>query len=250
MFQNWHFVRRFYDASEPVSKIWLFMLGVFGVALHFALSGCATISPGPERVFNSEAECPAIRAQFGPPDYTRYLSLAPIDRRDWRNVYVLAAKNCMDRAYTSYAASLTNGERTGEFLAALANIGLTQTATLITPVGTKDILTGIASGLTGAKAAYSEKVLLRNSVQLVVTQMDASRATIAGQINQKLALSEAAYPLPLAQSDLEEYYRAGTLPGAMVRLQSTVSANQLQRRAPSKRSSPTTSATDRVKPHF
>ncbi|WP_187970099.1 hypothetical protein [Aquibium microcysteis] len=227
MSQRWRFAVLSSVAPKQRFSVRRLVPLIIGLGLLCSLYGCATFSAGPARVFNNETECPALRAQFGGPDYGRYLALSPTDRRDWRNIYVLTAKNCMDRAYTSYAASLANGERAGELIAAITNIGLTQTATLISAVETKDVLTGIASGLTGAKAAYSEKALVRNSIQLVLTQMDASRALIAGQINSKLALSDAAYPLPLAESDLEEYYRAGTLAGAIIRLQSTVSANQL-----------------------
>ncbi|MER9891866.1 hypothetical protein NKJ40_07130 [Mesorhizobium sp. M0119] len=133
----------------------------------------------------------------------------------------------IDLAYTKYETSLTTNEQSSDLVAAATNIALTTTSSLISPVSTKNILSGVASALSGTKAVYNEKVLLRNSIQLLQTQMRANREMVASRLIQRLGQDDINYPLPLALSDLEEYYRAGTITAAMLKAQSVVSDNEL-----------------------
>ncbi|RVD55403.1 hypothetical protein EN828_25230 [Mesorhizobium sp. M2D.F.Ca.ET.185.01.1.1] len=109
-------------------------------------------------------------------------------------------------------------------LSADANIALNSAASLVAPVGTKNILSAAAAGLTGAKSAYSDEVLQKSTIQLLQTQMRANRAIAWSNIIRRLGDSDASYPMALALSDLEEYYRAGTIPGALLKAQATISA--------------------------
>ncbi|WP_210237627.1 hypothetical protein, partial [Mesorhizobium sp. M8A.F.Ca.ET.142.01.1.1] len=87
-----------------------------------------------------------------------------------------------------------------------------------------NILSAAAAGLTGAKSAYSDEVLQKSTIQLLQTQMRANRAIAWSNIIRRLGDSDASYPMALALSDLEEYYRAGTIPGALLKAQATISA--------------------------
>jgi hypothetical protein len=194
--------------------------------LLILLSGCSTFAEGPERLFNYDSEQSNIRAQIGAPNFDRYFSLSGPARRVYRNDYVLTRMYAMDLAYTKYEANLTTDEQAGDLIAAATTIALTTTSSLLTPGTTAQILTGTAGALTGVKAAYNEKVLLRNSIQLLQTQMRANRALVSSRIIQRLGSDDASYPLPLALSDLEEYYRAGTLTGAAIKAQATVSDSE------------------------
>jgi Tfp pilus assembly protein PilE len=57
--------------------------------------------------------------------------------------------------------------------------------------------------------------------------MRANRAEIYKNIIQRMRHDTATYPLAMAMSDVEEYYRAGTLTGGLVKAQATVSAAEL-----------------------
>ncbi|MER9456245.1 hypothetical protein [Mesorhizobium sp. M0478] len=190
------------------------------------IAGCTPFLQGPERLYAVSAETAEIKNQVGQPDFNFYKTNSLEGRRSYRNNYVTARMYAIDLAYTDYETSLTTGRQGSAFLATATSIALNTTSTLVSPVGTKDVLSGIAGGLTGAKSAYNDEVLLKSTVQLLQTQMRTNRAIVSSRILRRLGDDDASYPLPLALSDLEEYYRAGTLTGAMLKAQAVVSADE------------------------
>jgi hypothetical protein len=136
-----------------------------------------------------------------------------------------------DVQYHYYEARLT-GEMQEEGLAAtLTSLGLTTAATLVTPVGTKTILSGLATAVIGADKLYNEKQLLSNTIQALQTQMRVDRKTQAGVIfarmfregsNRKVLTPIEEYTLPMALSDADTYYQAGTISSALVGLSRTI----------------------------
>jgi hypothetical protein len=101
-------------------------------------------------------------------------------------------------------------------------------ATLVPVVQTKTLLSALATGVTGLDKAYNEKELLSNTVQALQTQMRADRKTEAGVIygkmyrdtgnNTRKITSIAEYTLPMALSDADTYYQAGTISSALIGL--------------------------------
>lgn len=189
-------------------------------------TGCTPFLQGPQRLYDIGTESAQIKSQIGPPDFSYYKSRSLEERRAYRNNYITVRMYAIDLAYTDYETSLTAGRQGAAFLATTANIALNTTSTLVSPPGTKDILSGVAAGLTGAKSAYNDEVLLKSTIQLLQTQMRTNRAIVASRILKRLGDDDASYPLALALSDLEDYYRAGTLTGAMIKAQAGVSADE------------------------
>jgi F0F1-type ATP synthase membrane subunit c/vacuolar-type H+-ATPase subunit K len=133
----------------------------------------------------------------------------------------------IDLAYSQYEASLTHERQDVSFIADVTNIGLTGTASLVGVAETKAILAGIAAGLTGVKSSYTNDILFSKTVEVLQTQMRANRAEVATRIIGNLKKPTGVYPIQFALSDLEDYYRAGTLSGAMIAVGATVSAKEL-----------------------
>ncbi len=131
----------------------------------------------------------------------------------------------IDLGYYAYEAGLTHERQEAEFITTASNIGLTTASVLVPAVQTKDILTGIAGGITGVNAAYDDKVLLNKTIQLLQIQMRAARSQIALKIYAAMKLPATEYTLGMAMSDLEDYYRAGTMAGALIDVSNTVSGN-------------------------
>ena len=148
-----------------------------------------------------------------------------------RNQIVTARMYIADMDYHVYEARLTREMQDEGLLATATSLGLTTSATLFTPPGTKTILSGIATAVTGLDKAYNEKVLLTNTIQALQTQMRADRKTQAGVIfakmfrntgDTRIITSIAEYTLPMALSDADGYYQAGTLASALIGLSKTV----------------------------
>jgi hypothetical protein len=170
-------------------------------------------------------ETQMIRDNVPPINLFQYSSLDEGSRRRVRNDWIGARMYAIDIQYTPYEAALTKERQGVGFGAATATIALTTASGLIGPVATKNLLTGAAGLVTGARAAYDSDILLSHSVQWIQSQMEAKRAEISSRILRGMKLSTIDYPLAAALSDLEAYYRAGTFTGGLLSTNEVLAAD-------------------------
>jgi hypothetical protein len=81
--------------------------------------------------------------------------------------------------------------------------------------GTKAALAAAAAGIIGAKAAFDKNVFFDKTMPALLAQMVALRKTVLVRIQAGLSQGIDRYPLTQALIDLEDYYNAGTIPGAL-----------------------------------
>lgn len=200
-------------------------------ALAAALAACATHQTGPERPITKADDVALARALLDR-DLSEFSGNDSATQAKLRNEILTARMYIADMEYHYYEARLTRELQDEGMLATAASLGLTTSATLLSPAGTKTILSGIATGVTGMDKAYNEKVLLSNSIQALQTQMRVDRKTQAGAIYAKMFRNLTAttriitpiedYTLPMALSDADGYYQAGTISSALIGLSKTV----------------------------
>lgn len=188
-----------------------------------ALGGCLpSVSGGPKRLFTVDEETAWIKRQVGPVQFEKYYELSEPQRMSYRNEYIAARMYAIDLAFSAFNEALTRERQKTGFAANVANLSLTTASTLVSPPGTKDLLSAAATALTGLKASYTSDILFAQTVQLLQTQMRTNRATVATQILKGMQLPTVQYPLAAALSDLEAYYEAGTITGAILKLNESV----------------------------
>jgi hypothetical protein len=181
-----------------------------------AVVGCASTSIGPTRLYSTSSEGEAIRTQIGLPDFAHYMELSDSEAVRYRNNYIGARMYAMDVAYSDYEASITKENQWLGFGSTIATLGLTGASTLVPAVATKDILTTAAGGIAGSEAAYNDQLLMKQTVSIIQNQMRANRSNVAAGIMRKMSSNSSTYTLGMALSDLEEYYRAGTITGGVL----------------------------------
>ncbi|TIU00167.1 MAG: hypothetical protein E5W55_03365 [Mesorhizobium sp.] len=187
--------------------------------------GCVPSYQGePKRVYSVDEQVQYVKKTFGPPNFTAYFALPQDQRRSYRNEYVLAQMFAIDVNYGVYEADLTREMQGVNFASTAANIALTSVATQVSPPGTKNILTATATALSGTKAAYDKDILIERTIQIIQSQMRASRAKVATKIFQSLSRPADEYPLMMAWIDLQSYYKAGTLTNGLVEAGQTIGA--------------------------
>jgi hypothetical protein len=205
-------LRQFVRARRSASALVLTAMGAL-------TAGCASVSGGPPRLYSVEDELALIR----PHAHAAAFAAASVSEVE-RNRLIAARMYAIDIAYTNYEANLTKERQGVGFGAAASTIGLATASTLVTPVKTKDVLTALAGAVTGARAAYEDEVLLAHSMQWIQSQMRAQRALVAARILRGTRMPISQYPLPEALTDLEDYYRAGTFTGGLLKTTETVAA--------------------------
>lgn len=122
----------------------------------------------------------------------------------------------VDLYYTEYERQLTRERQDVGFISTVASLALTSSATLFAAESTKTILAAAATGLTGVKAAYDKEILIEKTISILQQQMRTRRKEVKVRILKRLSFDTGSYPLELALIDLEAYYRAGTITGALV----------------------------------
>lgn len=208
-----------------------FSVTLVTLAVAAAVAGCATHQLGPERSIAIIEDVEMARTIIAQ-DLADFATADPNRQAILRNEILTARMYIADMQYHTYEARLTRDLQDEGLLATAASLGLTTSATLLTPAATKSILSGIATGVIGLDKAYNEKVLLSNTIQALQTQMRADRKTQAGVIyakmfrdvgsNSRIITPIFEYTLPMALSDLDTYYQAGTVSSALIGLSKTV----------------------------
>jgi hypothetical protein len=218
--------------------------GIIYTILASALSGCvSTTIPSlrqPERLYSLDEEAAALRQTAL---LNAYYSTQTVQSR---NEYITARMYATDLYYTKYESQLTHENQEANFLATMAALGLSTAGAITTSASGTRILSALAGGVIGADNAYNEKILLSKAIQNVQTQMRANRAEQAALLLANMKCSIQDYPMGMALSDLEAYYRAGTFTAGLVRLSDTVAKAEDEAKAKKDvqtAASPTTAAT-------
>jgi hypothetical protein len=196
---------------------------VAALALGTLAAGCS-FTDGPPRLYTVAEETASIRASLPQISLAQFSQLDEATRIKYRNDWIAGRMYAIDIQYTVYEGELTRERQAVGFGAATAALDLTTASGLVTPVVTKNVLTGMAGVVTGARAAYDSDVLLAHSLQWIQNQMRTQRAIVSDRIFRGMRTSTMDYPLAAALSDLEDYYRAGTFTGGIVSTSSTLGA--------------------------
>jgi len=198
----------------------LFYSCQFYFLLSLIVSGCsATLGPGPERVFTIDEQVTALRSIK---DYASFATKVE------RNNFITQRVFAIDIEYTQYFAKLTKERQLGTLAGDLALLGTTFAGTIVPAASTKTILSALSTAITGARTDIDQDVYITQTIQILQSQMESSRLTVRKRIMANLSLELSQYTAWQGLSDLEDYYRAGTVAGALEALAASAGANSQQ----------------------
>lgn len=194
----------------------------FSLLLGLLLSGCNSIEGGPPRLFSVEEEAAVARGRVKFWEDSYYGNAVAPSKFN-RNEIIAARMREIDSYYFAFEASLIRERQELGFVSSIVSLGLTGAVPLASSLGTKNALGAAATFVQGGSKAFSDEVLFQKTVQVLATQMRARRAFVAADIITRMrTLDLDAYPLSMALGDLDEYYAAGTIAGALIEIQKTV----------------------------
>lgn len=191
----------------PVRPVALLM----AVVVLAACQQVSSVRGQPERMFTLQDQRDLIESIVNEEESTD-VNQPPEIRR---NEVITARMLAIDLYYTEFESDLFREGRAVDFGLTLGQIVAGTAGALVSPASTTQALSGISAGLAGVGEAFDQQLLADLTMQAIVTQMRADRTAVRGNILTKLTQSVVEYPLPLALSDLESYYRAGTLVSAL-----------------------------------
>lgn len=193
---------------------------VLSICLIAILSGCAAFVGYPKRVTDPAADLDQLKSQIEAKAITTCLDAPTLT---CRNKIIAARMHATDIRFSEFEETLFRQTREAGFGSTVATLGLTSAAAISTG-GASQVLSGIAAFIIGGREAFQKEVLAERTVIAIHTAMRAKRAQIAIRLRGGLGQPLDRYPLALGLGDLNEYYSAGTVLGALVGITETVSA--------------------------
>jgi hypothetical protein len=182
------------------------------------MSGCAAFSGFPQRATDPKMDLERLEPRIGAEAITACLTNPTVS---CRNELITVRMLATDIRFSEFEQSLFQQTRETGFGATLVTLGLTSGAAFAGGT-TSQVLAGVAAFIIGAREAFQKEVLAERTVVAIHTAMRANRARVALRLRTGLSQSIDQYPLALGLSDLNDYYNAGTVLGALIGITETV----------------------------
>jgi len=193
-----------------MSNCWL-----LAVIILLGLGGCAGLRQFPDAPPNPAKALEGIDAEYKKSLDEIYGAADASVKRNIRNKLIETRMAVIDANFKEFEAGLVKENVRVDFGIALIGLGVGAAGSLVAQTASQ-VLSAVSGGLAGAQAAYGKAVLYDKAMSALVAQMQASRKAIAVQIFQRWNMGIEKYPLWMAQTDLDAYYFAGSLPGAIL----------------------------------
>jgi hypothetical protein len=181
-----------------------------------SLSGCAAINGFPDAVVKPSVAMPSLDPYLGDKAVGKYTSCIATDSREsCRNEIVEAQIYAVNQRFEAFERALFGqgvgfGVGTDWAVLALNSVGAVTSAS--------KPLSAAAAALVGAKASYEKEALFNQTLPVLMAQMVARRREVLARIRSGHSRTVADYSLFAALNDLDDYRRAGTIPGAMTEM--------------------------------
>jgi len=186
-----------------------------GAIASFASGGCGGLQAGPPSPLgNHERAVTGLASIYSPEQVTVCFQNPISEQRSCRDRIAYALMAGIDLRFGEFEQQFFDHTRYGAFGATLASLGLSGAGGLVGN-GTAQILSALATAVTGARESFGRDVMIERTSVALMTAMRAERNTVALRIREGLRRPPELYPLGAALSDLFAYYRAGTIPGAL-----------------------------------
>jgi hypothetical protein len=180
------------------------------------LFGCSSITGFPDRPASSDAVKPNPGYLLGSAGILAYNSeLDPERKKAIRNEIIDARMAEYDRKFGDFQRALYRegiGAGVGTDWAVLA---LTAASSLSTVEATKTAFSTVSTAVVGATASFDKRALFDKTLPALLAQMAAQRETVRTMIRTNEQLPVESYSWYAAESDLQVFEFAGTIPGAI-----------------------------------
>lgn len=175
-------------------------------------AGVKAGQPRPGSWLDNIEECADI-AQTGSDNNQRLAECAR-----YRNAMMADLTLAINYNFEAYAGGLISNRAKGSFYAGSLRTGLETGATLIGGEGVKTVLSSLAT-LTGTvQTSFDKEFYFEQTGPALIQTMRANRKRAYLDMVEKRQLSYTDYSISSAVSDLNDYYRQGTIAAAVTRL--------------------------------
>jgi hypothetical protein len=142
-----------------------------------------------------------------------------IDKRALRDKLVYSIVAEIDYAFGNFESKLFLNQGAFRVGSDFVSLGLAAASTISPAARTKTILSALIAGTTGTSLSLDKNFFQQQTIQALVSSMEANRDGIKTTILKQLqSFGVDKYPFEAARSDLIKYYFAGTLVSGLQRM--------------------------------
>lgn len=180
------------------------------------LSSCSSISGIPERSSDVKSELAALKDYFSTSVVTTYQSKpTDADKKLYRNEVISARIRAIDLNFNEFVQNISAENKKLNIGADSTVLFLGTAGAVSTVSSTQAILSATSATVTGVKSSVDKNAYYETTLNALVSQMLANRKTVLVNIYAGLESEVEDYPLMRALIDVEDYFQAGTIIGAV-----------------------------------
>jgi hypothetical protein len=210
----------------------------FAVARNLAavlVASCLTVGcwapptiAGPDRLYDTDVETGSLQTftNVTGANWSQYLHAPKDDRMGFRNEIMAARMYAIDVNYTKFEHEVSIEGQSVEFWSKLGSNSLTAATAAVPAASTVRQLNAIATGFNLASSSYTDAFFRKQLIENLVAAMRAARHERRAVIRSRMSCPTLYYPFGLAMSDVESYFRAGSLESGILRLTQTITAEE------------------------
>lgn len=188
---------------------------VLVLSIVSTLSGCASMRSGgaPDPSFNIDKDIQELTTKYSSASNIADFYASPT--KEARDRFITGRLVLMDLQYLKFIRTLTSDKQQLDSATDIVNLTLNLAGTLVGGVQAKTNLAALGAGVSGSKTVIDKNYYYEKSINALVATMNAHRKEVVIKILEGLPHSLDMYPLTQAVIDLNVYYLAGTLNGAL-----------------------------------
>lgn len=209
-----------------------FSITVVKAALVFGgLSACSSINGFPERVdTDTTSRIASLQSKYFLPDVdvlNVYKTTAATGKQSYRDTVIYGRLLALDLQFSVFQKALYKEGIVSNLTLDMVGLGLGAAGGLVSE-NTSQILSALSGGVAGARASINKNLYYERTLPALLALMEAKRAEKRTEIYEGLLQGVDVYPLGKALADLESYYYAGTIPGAVASLTEEAGETQME----------------------
>lgn len=194
-----------------LQKCWVVLVALCALGL----SGCASFDGSPPRPESAKDGLAGLDKDYHDALTAYHEAPEPARQLTLRNKFIEVRAGLIDRQYAAFKSSLY-AQRVGSAVGVdMAVLGMNIIGVLTPGESAKTAANALSGGFIGAKSSIDKNVYFDRTLPAMLSQMESQRNEIRFRMLSGMAEPVLRYPLMQAAADLEAYYSAGTLGGAV-----------------------------------
>lgn len=137
------------------------------------------------------------------------------DRQNYRNEVIYGRMMAMDLQFSVFSEAIHRESVASNLTLDILGVGVGTAGAAVTAVDGSRILSALSGGLSGTSTAINKNMYFERTLPALLALMEAERENVRAEIMEGLLQPDSNYWLEQGLMDLERFFFAGSIPGAI-----------------------------------